>query len=131
MYSKEEQQFLDLRSKFVNELAEIDTKLNALEERRALLMDILAGVTVSEIAEELEEPVLITLDEGALRTAIEKDVLATVKSVPGTKYSDVVELFASYDADEVRRAITRLKNRKQIRSEGTGRASRLFLGRGK
>jgi len=131
MFSSEEQQFMDLATKFRDELAHIDKQIDELTERRNTILHVLygenqdaAGIIVEggEILEEDEEtPEQPSYD----RATIDKALVKFLKKTPGSSRRNIEGFFTGWNMSsaDVERTLKRCKNQGLIVSEGKSRAA--------
>lgn len=120
-YSDEEMQFLKMNLKLREELGRVNYEIDKLEDRRRDLIALIdAEIDLDDLGEAQEE----TLEDYKAR--LDKALFGFIKQFPGTRRAVILESFTDYDADEIRRAIDRLRRRGLIINEGRAKSSKWY-----
>jgi predicted Rossmann fold nucleotide-binding protein DprA/Smf involved in DNA uptake len=133
----EEQQFMELGTKFRDELSHVDKQIGELQERREQLLHILYGPG-PVLAEESvpEEPALAhsaTVVEEPISTALSPDsrVLRFIRrnQETGTSRTQINELLSrtGLEQSDIDKLLKRLRTAGKIVSEGNARAARWYI----
>jgi predicted HTH transcriptional regulator len=144
MFSKEEQQFIEMARKFRDELDEVDKMMEELELRRRELLWVLYGekvdvaiegafadespMPIEEPVEEEIEPVKSTVTTPSAREALDKRVMRAVEKNDGLTRREIIEKTGmggnfSYTATDISNSLKRLRMAGSIDSAGHGKAS--------
>lgn len=121
MLGNDEKRFLELRTKFLTEMEELDLKIDQLTDRRNELMGLLDGY-VGETTEETADS-----DQNFVVTneKIDEALVEFVKSHRKVQRPEIQDFFAGWNIspDQIRRSLERGKRRGLIKVTGRSKAA--------
>ena len=120
MLGNDEKKFMELRSRFLNELEELEKQMTALTDRHNELLNLLDGTVQTYSEESTYEPVSFdTFD----KDQVDNLLVDFVQRNSGCKRAEIDEFFNYLHPGDVRRALDRCKRRGLIKPTGRSKSA--------